>query len=157
MLATDGFLGRRLTRRELVVDGDTNGRQLKSVLSDAVKELDDECGVRVRGQRSGAAVVVGSRDVVVGGTARGAAGQQLLGQPPEVLDERELQHARPRPQLANRQRRDTLIAVQELDQLLAIQPAVAVTDQFDGDRVDAGVTGVLTGGERGQRARVRAR
>ena len=97
------------------------------------------------------------RHVRVGCAAGGAGREQFLGQPAQVLDQRQLQHARPRPQLADRQRRDPLVAVQELDQLLAIQTAVAVADQLDGDRVDAGVTGVLARGQRRQRARVRAR
>ncbi len=100
------------------------------------------------GSAPSAALVVRPRDVAVGGPARRARRQQFLGQPAQVLDERQLQHARPRPQLADRQRRDALVAVQELDQLLAIEPAVAVADQLDGDRVDARVTGVLARGER---------
>ena len=45
--------------------------------------------------------------------------QNLVGQPAQVLDERQRQHARPRPQLADRQRRDALVAVQERFELLA--------------------------------------
>ena len=104
-----------------------------------------------RGQRSDPTAVVGSRHVVVGGAAGGARRQQLLGQAAQVFDERQLQHARPRPELADRQRRDALVAVQELDQLLAIEPAVAVANQLDRDRVDARLTGVLARGERRQR------
>jgi hypothetical protein len=50
-----------------------------------------------------------------------------------------------------------LVAVEELDELLAIEPAVAVPDQLDGDDIDARVTGVLTSGKRRQRTRVGAR
>ena len=101
--------------------------------------------------------VVGARHVRIGGATRGARGQQLLRQPAQVLDQRELQHARPRPQLADRQRRDPLVAVQELDQLLAIETAVAVPDQFDRNRVDARLAAVLARGQRRQRARIGAR
>ena len=68
---------------------------------------------------------------------------RLVGQPPEILDQRELQHARPRPQLADRQRRDALIAVQEDAELVTIDAAVAVAHQFDGHRVDPRFARVL--------------
>ena len=90
---------------------------------------------------------------MVGGAARGSCREQLFGQAAQVLDERQLQHARPCPQLADRQRRDALVAVQKLDELLATQAAVAVADQLDRDGVDARLTGVLTRGERRQCAR----
>ena len=58
----------------------------------------------------------------------------------QVLDERQLQHARPRPQLADRQRRDALEAVEEAaSSCWTIEAAVAVPDQLDGHRVDARV------------------
>ena len=74
-------------------------------------------GVRAGRQRVRTAPVVGRRHVVVGGAARGACREQLFGEAAEVLDERQLQHARPCPQLADRQRRDALVAVQELSEL----------------------------------------
>ncbi len=40
--------------------------------------------------------------------------------------------------------------------MLAIQTTVTVADQFDRDRVDTSMTGVLTGGQRRQRARIGA-
>ena len=131
VLAADGLLGGRVPQREVVVHGDANRRQPKPVLAHAVQQLDDEGGVGVRRQRVNACLVVGSRQTyAIRGTARAAGGQQLVGQPAQVLDERELQHARPGPQLADRQRRDLLVAVQELDQLLPIEAAVAVADQL---------------------------
>ena len=133
-----------------------NRRQPHAVFADAMEQLHDER--RRRARRAAPRLPPRSsalRHVAVGGAARGARGQQFLGQAAQVLDERQLQHARPRPQLADRQRRDALVAVQELDQLLAIQPAVAVADQLDRDRVDAGLPGVLARGQRRQRARSR--
>jgi hypothetical protein len=50
-----------------------------------------------------------------------------------------------------------LVTGQELDQLLAIETAVAVPDELDRNRVDPRMTGVLAGGQRGKGARVRAR
>ena len=96
------------------------------------------------------------RDVGVGGEPRVARRQRLVGEAPQVLDQRQLQHARPRPQLADRQRRDALVAVEEHRELLAVEAAVAVADQLDRHRVDARVAGVLARGERRQLAVVGA-
>ncbi len=82
--------------------------------------------------------------------------QRLRGQTPQVFDERQLQHAGPGPELANRQRGDALVAVDEHRELLAVEPAVAVTHQFDGHRVDPRVTRLLAGSECGQFAVVGA-
>ena len=97
------------------------------------------------------------RDVAVGRAPRGARLERLLGQPAQVLDQRQPEHARPRPQLADGERRDRLVAVQEPHELLAVEPAVAVADQLHGHRVDARVAGALARRELGQLAVVAAR
>ena len=83
--------------------------------------------------------------------------EHLVGQPPEILDERELQHARPRPELADGERSDALKAVEEKRELLNIEAAVAVPDQLNGNPVDACVARLLPNRERRQFAIVRAR
>ena len=88
--------------------------------------------------------------VRVGGPARPARLQRVSSQAPQVFDERQLQHAGPRPELADRQRCDALITVDEYCELLAVNPAVAVTHQLDGHRVDSRVTRVLARREGGQ-------
>jgi hypothetical protein len=50
-----------------------------------------------------------------------------------------------------------LIAVQEQRQLWQVEPAVAVTQQLDGDRIDARITGALPSRQRRQLAVVAAR
>ena len=155
--APNRLFGCRVSQREVVVDGDANRRQAKSVLADAMKELNDKCRIGSRRQRTGIVVAVRSCHVGVGGTASGTSGQQFFGQPAQVFDERQLQHARPCPQLANRQRRDPLVTIQELDEVLPIETTVAVPDQFDGNRVDPSMSDMLTGGQRRERPRVRAR
>ena len=70
---------------------------------------------------------------------------------------RQLQHARPCPQLADSQRRDALIAGQELDELVAIEAAVALVDELDGNLLHARVAGVLARRERRERVRKPAR
>ena len=50
-----------------------------------------------------------------------------------------------------------MVAIEELGELLSLEPAVAVPDKFDGDGVNAGVTGLFARGECRQFAIVRAR
>ena len=90
------------------------------------------------------------RHVRVGGQPRAARLQRLDGQASEVFDERQLQHAGPRPELADRQRGDALVAVDEHRELLTVDPAVAVTHQLDGHGVDPRVARLLARGERRQ-------
>ena len=97
-----------------------------------------------------AACALDPRHVRVGGQARAARLQRLGGQTSEVFDERQLQHAGPRPELADRQRRDALVAVDEHRELLTVDPAVAVAHQLDGHRVDPRVARLLARCERGQ-------
>ena len=104
------------------------------------------------GQASGRWPVSACSRMLVGDQARAARAQDLVGEPPQVLDERQRQHARPRPQLADRQRRDALVAVQEQLELLPLEPAVAVAHQLDRHRVDPGAPEVLARGERRQLA-----
>ncbi len=140
MLAADRLLRGRLLRDEVCVDGGANGREPRAVLADALQQLHHERGVDLRRERRRAPVPRGvdSRDVVVGGAACLARLDGFLRQAAQVLDERQLEHARPGPQLADRERCDRLVAVQEAEQLLAVEAAVAVADQLDGHGVDAG-------------------
>jgi hypothetical protein len=157
MLAADRVLGRGLARREVVVHRRAHGGQPQPVLAEAMEELDDERGLGAGRQRADAPFLVRARDVGVGLLSRRASGEQFFGQPAQVLDQRELQHARPRPELADRQRRDPLVVVQEAGELLAIETAVAVPDELDRDRVDPRLARVLARGQRRQRPRVGAR
>ena len=156
MLSSDGFLGCRVAQGEVVVYGDTDGGQPKAVLSNAVQELNDEGRVLGRRERE-APVLVYPRDVLVRFAPRCARFQDLVRQPAQVLDEGELEHARPCPELADRERRDTLKAVQELEQHRTIEPAVAVPNQLHGHRIHARISGVFTGGESWKRPGIRAR
>ena len=100
---------------------------------------------------------VDPRHVGVGRPDGRAGLERLLRQPAQVLDEGELQHARPGPQLADRERRDRLVAVQEAHQLLPVEAAVAVADELHGQGVDARVARELPRGELGQLAVVAPR
>ncbi len=116
-------------------------------------------GVERARQRRGHALPRGvdPRHVRVGRAPGRAGGERLVREPPEVLDERELQHARPRPELADGERGDRLEGVQPAHELGAVEAAVAVADQLDRERVDAGVPRLLPRGELGQLAVVAAR
>ena len=62
---------------------------------------------------------------------------RAIGPHPQVFDQRQLERARPRPQLAHRQRRDGLEGGDEAMQALRIEAAGAVPDELEGHRVDA--------------------
>ena len=154
VLAANGVLCRGLPRAQVVVDRGAERGEPEAVLADAVEQLHGERRLGIGRQRSDAGRFVGAGDVVVGLAAGGAAGEQFLRQAAQVLDQRELEHARPRPQLADGQRRDALVAVEELRELLAIEAAVAVAHQLHGDRINARLAAMLARREGGQRARV---
>ena len=150
-VANHRLRGRGL-RREVRLDRRADRRQTQAVLADAMQKLDDRCDVKARGQRLRRFVPVAfdARHVRVGEEARAAGFERLGGETPEVFDERQLQHAGPRPELADRQRSDALVAVDERRELLAVDPAVTVADQLHGHGVDARIAGVLARGERRQ-------
>ena len=76
--------------------------------------------------------------------ARGSSASTIRPRP-QVVDQRQLEHARPRPQLAHRQRRDGLEGRDEPVQALRIETAGAVADELEGHRVDAWKAGELVG------------
>ena len=159
VFATDRLFRGRLLRLEQRVHGRAHRREARTVLAHALQQLHDEGGMDLRrqGQRLTVAGRVDLRHVGVGRATRLPRLARLLRQAPQVLEERELQHARPGPQLADGQRRNGLEAVHEADELLAVQAAVAVPDQLHGHRVDAGVARQLARRELGQLAVVAAR
>ncbi len=138
VLAADRVLRSRLPGFEVLVHRGAHRGQPGPVLAEALEELHDIGGMQVPRQRRRRAVHVGiqPRHVRVGGPPRRAGLERLLGQAPQVLDEGELQHARPGPQLADGQRRHRLVAVHEAHELLPVQAAVAVADELDGHGVD---------------------
>ena len=138
MLAADRILRRHVLGGQVVLHGRAHGRQPEAVLAHALEETDEVGGGERGGQRRGRGLArgVNPRDVGVGGLPRRPGLERLLRQPAEVLEEGQLQHAGPGPQLANGQRRHRLVAVQEPDELVALYAAVAVTNQLDGQSVD---------------------
>ena len=135
------------------------GREARTVLPDAVHQLHHVCGVERAGERRHGPLPrrVDPGHVAVGGAPRRPGLHRLVGEPSQVLDECELQHAGPGPELADGQRGDGLESVEEAGQLLPIEAAVAVADQLDGEGVHPGVARQVAGRELGQLPVVAAR
>ena len=85
----------------------------------------------------------------VGAVAADAVSGDARRDAAQVFDQREAQHDRQRPQLAEGQRGDGLVGGDKAGEALGIDPAVAVRDDFQRDVVDAG----KTGGRAGRQAR----
>ncbi len=159
VLGADGVLGAHVQGGEVTAHRRANRRQAQAVLADALQQLHDEGGVQHRRQRWQLALapLVDTFHVGVGGTARRASLQRLGGEPSEILNQRQPQHARPSPQLADGERGDRLEAVDEANQLRAVEAAVAVANQLDREGIDAGGAGELAQGQLGQLTVVAAR
>jgi hypothetical protein len=71
--------------------------------------------------------------------ALGPRGLDLVAQTAQILDQREPQHDRDRPHLADRQRGGLLVAVDEPGHGLRVEAAGRVRDQFPCDHVHAGI------------------
>jgi hypothetical protein len=97
-------------------------------------------------------VRLGAQQVLVGRDSGLPRGEQLVSRPPQVLDQRERQHAGPGPQLADGQWRDALVTVEKHSEVAPLEPAVAVTDEFGRHGVDPGAPGMLAGRDRRQLA-----
>ena len=63
--------------------------------------------------------------------------QRLRHQPPQVLDQSQTQHNGDRPQLAEGERANSLIAAREAGDHVGVQMAVCVRDQLERNAVDA--------------------
>ncbi len=66
-----------------------------------------------------------------------ASFEDPLSEAAEVFDQAKLEHARPRPELADGERRHCLECHDEPDQALRIQPAIAVANQLPRQGVDS--------------------
>ena len=69
------------------------------------------------------------------------SGRNARADAAQVLDQREAQHDRNRPQLAELERRDGLVRGHEAGQALGVDPAVAVRDRLEREVVDARKSG----------------
>jgi hypothetical protein len=165
MLGPDRVFRRHLLGGQVLADCGADRLQAGTVLAHALKELQHEGRVKHRrqGGRSSLPGLPGlprrlhARHIGVGRPPRLLRLHHLVRQPPQVLDESQLQHARPGPQLADRQRGNGLVAVHEAQEFLSVQATVAVADELHRHGVDAGVARQLPQSELGQLAVVPSR
>ena len=87
-------------------------------------------------------------EVGVGGASCLACRQHAVGEPSQVLEQHQAHDARPRPQLAERQRRERLEGVEEGEHVRPVEPAVGVADERARQRLDAGQAAVALAHDR---------
>ncbi len=135
MLEADQLFGCRRPGREEVLEPAEGRRDGGVLVAQPLEEL-DQAGRRhgraqpaQRGRADLAALLVEAQDPV-GKFVRvlpcGAAPNDLLRQAPEILDERDPETDRDRPELADRQRFDSLVRLHEPDEAVRIEAAVSM-------------------------------
>ena len=113
---------------------------LRFRLTRSLEEADDKGRRDVRRPH---ALRLRRRRQAIGGAPMRPIGGEHVRAFAQVAHERQLEHARPRPQLAHRQGRDRLEGHDEAVETLGVETAGAVADQLRGHRVDPRLTGVL--------------
>ena len=159
MLGPDDLFGARLLRFEVGVDGAAHRGETRPPFPDPFEKLHDVGRMEVRRQlrQRPVAALVDAVDEAVRGAPGGARLERPGGEAAQILDQTEPEHARPGPELADGERRDGLEAVQESDQVGALELAVAVADELDGERIDARGAAQLAQRELRKLAKVAAR
>ncbi len=150
MLRPDRILRRHALGGEAFLDGRTHGRDQGPILAHLLQEPHDVGRLQDLGQGRQGRCISGSADlgqIAVGPETRVPAQERFVRQPPQVLDEGELDHAGPSPQLADGERSHSLVGGHEAHELLSIQAAVGVADQLQGHGVDPCNAGHLPRGE----------
>ncbi len=157
-LLADVVLDRASESGEMLVEREAKERDRRAVLAQALDQLHDEGDARRVGELGQAvAFLRGVDQAQEGGRlgARRAGGQHRVGQVPEMGQERELQDARPRPQLADAERRRRLKGGEVAGDARRLEPSLAVRQQVLREQLDAGAV-VAARGSR-QAAMVAAR
>ena len=114
------------------------------VLARTLEQPNHECGVNLGRPAMAAASRRGERtNQTIGREAMATARRHHVTPGSQVLDERELQRRRPRPQLTDRQGRDRLEGGHEAVEALRVEAARAAANQFQRHRIDARQTGEL--------------
>ncbi len=159
VLQAEHLFRRVVLRFERVLQRDPRGGRRRRLIAKPVEELDDE-GSRQRTLRFRLLVehplddrfrVAPARaeeqPPLPRAIARAPRGHHVPCEALQVLDEREAQHDRDRPDLADRQRRDALIRGGEIDEDLQIESSGGVRRDLPGDDVHARIAGERTVGE----------
>jgi len=82
--------------------------------------------------------------------AMDARRREHIGAGAQMIEQCELERARPRPQLAHRERRDRLESADESLESMSLEPSRARPDQLEGECVDPGKPGELVGSDEGK-------
>ncbi len=82
-----------------------------------------------------------------GRNPRSAIGEGLVDEAANTIDERRLEHRRPRPELADGEGGNGLVGGDEPRQPIELEPPIAVLDEVERDGLDARDPGVLARGE----------
>src|SRR5688572_14155675 len=77
-------------------------------------------------------------------------GREHIAAGAQMTEQCELERARPRPQLAHRERRDGLEGADESLKSMSLEPSRARPDQLEGECVDPGKPGELVGSDKGK-------
>src|SRR5581483_2774210 len=134
------LVGRLAVRREPLRQPSPGSGLRDGLIAQAVEDFDHERGRRLDAGRR----ALGSGFVTLFDEARGKGpgrvafllgAKDLRGQPAKSLDQRQPQHDRNRPELADRERRDVLIGIHEAPQNVLIEPSGRVRDEVVGDDV----------------------
>ena len=149
MLRPDRILGRHSARLEVGIQRALQQRYRTTVFARPLEELHDGREVDVRGPRHRSRSLRPVEECV-GERPSLAGAQDFDGQAAQILDQRQCQHAGPRPELANCERRHSLVGVDERLEPRLVDPAVAVPHQLDRHRVDSGQADVLPRRQRRQ-------
>ena len=153
VLRPDRILRRHALGGEAFLDGRAHGSDKGPVLAHPLQEPHDVGRVQDLRQGRQGRRVLGAADlgqIAVGRETRVPALERFVRQPPQVLDEGELDHAGPSPQLADGEGSHSLVGGHEAHELLSIQAAVGVADQLQGHGVDPRDAGHLPRGQLGQ-------
>ena len=119
-----------------------------------MENLDEKCRRRLVGELAQAPLGLGNLQQLRRKRPRRVSvlprAQRLHGEAAEVLDERQPQHDRNRPELADRQRRDVLVRVGESAQQLLIEAPGGVGDEAAREDIDARIPAPSSADERRQ-------
>ena len=141
----DRLSARRQRGLELLVQPRRDRAERARALKQARDERSDGRAPATRGTGSRPASM--RRGQPIRGQSMDAGGGEHVASRAQMVEQRELQRARPGPELADRERRDRLEGADEPLQPLRVEPARARSDQLERERVNAGESGELVGGD----------
>ncbi len=156
-LRANRFLEGLSPLRQIRVEVATKTAGRESLLTRVLQQADDKGRLHGFRPAPAAGARLGSTGDAIGGEAMLAAFRQDVRPGAQVVEQRQLQSAGPRPQLANGQWRDGLKRRDEPVQPLRIEPARAMADELHRHRIHAGQAGELISGHRRQPAIERGR